>query len=610
MMKSEISLWAAVILVVGIFSMSAVAGSEWGGSNPGELYYNLLVRGFQDGQLSLKKEVPAGLAALSDPYDPVANAPYRSEPYGLHDMSYFRGRLYLYFGISPALLLFWPWVAVTGHFLAHKYAVAIFCSTGFLSGALLMRAAWRRYFPGVGAGVAAASALALGLATAVVLMLQRPGVCEVAVGCAYALCALALVAVWRSIHDPARGARWLAAASLFYGLALGARPSELFGAVILLVPAVLATGKEGRTRLLAAAAIPVVACGLGLMLYNEVRFGNPFEFGEHYQLANDRQGILRHFSLGYLPFNFRLYFLTPVIWSSHFPFVLGVRVPPIPQGMINPENVAGILPNIPVTALALAAPLAWRGLEGEARRRLRGFVIGLALFCAFSALPILLFYCACTRYEAEFLPALMLLAVIGIFGIERSLSGLPRWRGAVRCGWILLLAFSVAFNLCASVGRYAGERMTEGQALARSGRWADAIPPFESAARFDPGSALVHFELGSALDAAGRLEPAVTEYRASLRIDPGVPETHNHLGIALARLKRLPEAAEELAETLKLAPDDLDARANLGNVFFLMGRLPEAVAAYEAVLRLRPGDAQVRRHLELVKSYLGSGRQL
>ena len=40
-----------------------------------------------------------------------------------------------------------------------------------------------------------------------------------------ALTMLALGAVWCALHEPARQGRWLAAASLAYGLAVGARPS-------------------------------------------------------------------------------------------------------------------------------------------------------------------------------------------------------------------------------------------------------------------------------------------------------------------------------------------------------------------------------------------------
>ncbi len=39
-------------------------------------YYNLLVKGFRSGHLSLQAEVPPGLLKLRDPYDPRQNAPF------------------------------------------------------------------------------------------------------------------------------------------------------------------------------------------------------------------------------------------------------------------------------------------------------------------------------------------------------------------------------------------------------------------------------------------------------------------------------------------------------------------------------------------------------
>ena len=114
-------------LVIGLFAwMASVSTTELTGWSAADNHYNLLVAGFWDGHLSLNKQAPAELGQLPDPYDPVTNARYRLGA-GLHDMSYYRGRLYLYFGVSPALLLFWPWVALTGHYLFHKQAVLIFC---------------------------------------------------------------------------------------------------------------------------------------------------------------------------------------------------------------------------------------------------------------------------------------------------------------------------------------------------------------------------------------------------------------------------------------------------------------------------------------------------
>ena len=100
---------------------------------------------------------------------------------------------------------------------------------------------------------------------------------------------LALAGVWGALHDARRRWRWLAAASLAYGLALGARPSLLFGAIILLVPVAQAWREKRRVwPLLLAACGPIVSMGLGLMVYNALRFDNPLEFGEHYQLPRFR----------------------------------------------------------------------------------------------------------------------------------------------------------------------------------------------------------------------------------------------------------------------------------------------------------------------------------
>ena len=110
--------------------------------------------------------------------------------------------------------------------------------------------------------------------------------------------------------------------------------------------------------------------GLGLMLYNALRFDNPFEFGWRYQLAGDRQLTAQLFSLRYLWFNFRVYFLEPARWSSRFPFVHDITVPPLPAGHGRVEHPFGVLTNIPLVWLALAVPLAWRGRSAEARSTL------------------------------------------------------------------------------------------------------------------------------------------------------------------------------------------------------------------------------------------------
>jgi tetratricopeptide (TPR) repeat protein len=307
------------------------------------------------------------------------------------------------------------------------------------------------------------------------------------------------------------------------------------------------------------------------MLYNFSRFGSPLEFGQRYQLATNRQDTAEHFSLRYLWVNFRIYFLEPVSWHAGFPFVGKITTPALPAGHGPVEDPFGILADIPVAWLALAAPLAWRDRSGETRSTLRGFIGATALLFLVSALPLLLFYWNCSRYELEFIPAVMLLAVTGIFALERATAGRPGWRCGARAGWILLLGCSLAFNVLAGLDRHAVERC----------------------------------QYGSALLALGQDSAAMVEFRAALRIAPGYADAHNSLGVALARAQRTPEAIAELQAALAADPQRVDVHTNLGNALAQAGRLREAVAEYEEVCRLQPNSGKVHYNLAYGLQLLG-----
>ena len=596
MKNAWIALAAVCALVLGVYVYTAHSGHFVSQSlNTADEYYNLLVQGFRAGQLNLKLNVPPGFAQLADPYDPAAHAPYP-----VLDMSYYKGKFYLYFGATPALLLFWPYVALTGHYLPQKDAAVIFCFVGFLVSLGLLCSLWRRYFSEVRVAVVAAGALALGLANGTPMLLARCDVHEVSISCEYMFAMLALGAIWCALEETKTEKRlgWLAAASVAYGLAVGARPSVLFGAVILLVPVAQAwCNRQNIWRPLLAATIPITLIGLGLMLYNDLRFDSPFEFGYHRLLNPDRLLTRSFFNLHYLWFNFRVYFLEPARWSMRFPFAHEIAMPPYPTGYVRAETPFGVLTNIPLVWLTLAVPLAWRNRSGPEASILGWFLLSAALLFGICACTITLFCGAAVRYEVDFLPALVLLAVVGMLGLERALVDRPNRRRVVRWGWGLLLGFSVGFNLLASVERVGEAHNYRGYIFSRAGQTQEAIEQYRQALHLKPDYAEAHNNLGVALEKSGKIQEALGHYEQAVRIGPSDAEAQNNLGAALEKVGRIQEAIGHYQEAVRLKPDYTEAHYNLGVALQNAGWVQEAIGHYEQALRLNPDYAEAHNNL-------------
>ncbi len=315
--------------------------------------------------------------------------------------------------------------------------------------------------------------------------------------------------------------------------------------------------------------------------------------------ATSHPGSVQNFSLSYLWFNLRLYFLESVGWSRHFPFVQRVAVPPLPPGHGKVEGPFGILVDVPLAWLALAVPLAWRNRSVEASSSLRRFVTAVALLFGIGALTIGLYYYTSARFEVDFLPALLLLAVVGILGLEDALANQTAWRRAARWIWGLLLSFSVVFNLLVSAEYHAETHNIWGVELLQAGKVSESVGQFEQALRIKSHYARAHFNLGSALEQMGQVQEAINQYEQSLQLDPDQAETHYTLGLALAQAGRTPEAMKHWEQAVRLVPDFAEAHYNLGVALAQAGRVSEATEHWEQAVRSRPDFTDAHYNLAL-----------
>jgi hypothetical protein len=143
-------------------------------------YYARLAEAFDHRQASLLQEPDPGLLALFDPWEPVASRPFRQQN-GVHDTVLFDGKLYLYWGPVPALLLV-PLARVAhGALIGDQYLVFAFTfgTIGFT--ALLLRRLWERFFPEQPAWTLFVGILVCGLASPFAYLLARSAVYEAAI---------------------------------------------------------------------------------------------------------------------------------------------------------------------------------------------------------------------------------------------------------------------------------------------------------------------------------------------------------------------------------------------------------------------------------------------
>ncbi|HTR43296.1 MAG TPA: tetratricopeptide repeat protein [Pseudomonadales bacterium] len=561
-------------------------------------FYNLLTQGFRAGQLNVITQAPPELARMANPYIPASFAPYSTAVY---DLSYYHGKLYLYWGITPVVVLFWPYTALTGDYLSDADAITIFLSLGFLIAIVMINTIHRRYFPEAPAWLALICILIFGICLATQEMeWQFSAVYQVALSSGFAFTMASLAAIGQAMHRSKRQILWLLLASAAFGLALESRPSLLFGGIILLIPVIQVWRADGRSSpmrtvtTLAAAAVPLTLVIFGMLLYNQMRFNSPFEFGVRYQLNPDQLGPVHRFGLRYFFFNFYFYFFEPLRWAWHFPFVQTIPDVTFPSGY-SPigKSFGGILLAFPLVWLALAAPLAWRGQLSESATTLHWLVIALFLLFVAETLTICLFADSFPRYAMDFLPALLLLSVIGIFALEgkfrNSLS-----RRTVRMGWSLLLIASVALSLFGGIAALADVYGFGASVMVSQGEAGNAIPYFQKALALNPSSAQLHFALGSAYHQTGWDEQAVAEFEKALEIDPALPQAglmRENVADYFFDTGQWSEAIPKYEKAIEISPRNGALYYNLGRALFKTGRVGEAIPQLKQALDHQPSLA-------------------
>jgi hypothetical protein len=448
-----------IFLAVTLFYVWTATSSQYAfvwGTKKGD-HYNLLAEGFLKGHLYLAQDPPKELLALKDPFDPVANAPYR-----LHDASLYKGHYYVYFGPVPVLTLYLPWRVITGWSIPNNLATILYLLAGYIFSCLLLFALLRACGIVPGWLQKRLAIAALGLCQAAPIVLRRAFMYETAVAAGFCFAVAALYFLARYMLLPGSRPWHAVLAGLFLGFTPGCRPNyAVFVAVVgagYLIHLLRIRKQDNRDlwRDLYLFGGPVAACGLLLAWYNYARFGNPLNIGQVYQLVGtlEDRGLTSKVS-NLLPGLYRLLLQTPV-WVRHFPFFeipnpgdFGAEV--WPRGTDYVENIAGILPISPICLAGVGLPLLlWRFRKLiSAPARVFLLTIYAAIFINMVAI-VMTVNRVCQRYEMDFAPELVVLSLFAMMFLAARLDSTVHRRAAaavlgagVIAGILIQMALSI-----------------------------------------------------------------------------------------------------------------------------------------------------------------------
>lgn len=350
---------------------------------------------FMKGQIELDLSVDPRLAALENPYDPVARK--EAEARYNWDYAFYDGKYYCYFGIAPILTLYAPMYALTGSLPNIPLACLILAIAAVIATALAYREVVLRFIkePNLWlflfglAGVVSASGVYLGVLCS--------DMYYVAVLSAQVFSMSFVALAVRSMRTEKLWVRMtlLVLAALSLVLTVWSRPTVALMCVAVfplfiefIVKIRRDTLKDGLLTV-ASFAIPLIAGAVAVMWYNNARFGSPLDFGANYQLTVSDIS-LNTIDFKYLFSSFFSYFLCPMWQSEAFPYIEMQRKTVLPTGdrYFYTDRACGVFAyGLPLGILAyprLALIEKYRGERDSAKSAVVAVTAVLALGIAFS----------------------------------------------------------------------------------------------------------------------------------------------------------------------------------------------------------------------------------
>ncbi len=430
-------------------------------------YYTQLADAFNKGNLYVDRRPDKSLLEAADPYDVINRLPFDDE---IWDMSLYKGKLYLYWGPVPALLIA-PIQLILDKKITDNYLVFFFSAGLLIFNSMIILRLWKKFFQEIPARYVFICIPLIGLILPITWATNIPNVYEAAIGAGQFFL---IGGIYFSLSifekDSALDKKNLFLAGLFWACSVGSRAINVVSVIFLALMVTFWIVKKlprpinwvKYLRTVAPLFIPLIAGAIIMGWYNWARFDSPLEFGLRYQITifNLNKDANLVFEPGYFFPNLYTYIFHPYEIITAFPFIRPILVSDTLQkfsittsGFYHAGMVTGLLLSAPFLALSFVHLFSKNEFTDEKNpsNSPQAYKFILLLFGGSFLLNfsiILFYFYGQTRFLVDVISQITLLAIMGYWQIISRRLRLNSPRSKI----LLVVAnFLLVLTICTSM---------------------------------------------------------------------------------------------------------------------------------------------------------------
>ena len=413
--------------------------------------YELMFDAFHNGRTSVNVKITESVwDSLDNPYD-YSERGTKGVDKEAWDRAYYDGNFYSYFGVAPVFIIYYPVYLLTGSLPSSMLASALTTCLTILFITVLYLELTRRFFDDIPSFFVVLGYTAVEFGSLIFALWTDSYFYFIAVNFGIGALAAFLAFLLKAYYSGKFVKRviYLVLTGISIVMIATSRPSLLIYCAAAIVPLICVIRDRSESRrnkiiYIAAAAVPAMIGAAGVMAYNNVRFGNPFEFGFNYQITVSNPKA-NNIMASLFPFAVYHYYLQAPDLSTVFPYI-SVAVKELssyPRHTYIFNNIGAFF--FPLSLGIFAVP----ALFTRKKNGFREYFFITILACAVA----LSFIDMCKagvhyRYVADILMPLLIVGLVSIFDVMKKIKDtdnkklLSLWNGTVT----LLLILTVVMG--------------------------------------------------------------------------------------------------------------------------------------------------------------------